>query len=185
MAAKNTGTPVRLGSGNWLELQKLAWIDSKGIQRSWEAVARKRTGGAVMIIAKTIPDGKLILIRQFRPPTGNYLIEFPAGLINPGEDPLETAVRELEEETGYRGIVSGHTPPVYTSPGLTGETIEIVTMDVPPEGQTDLKTNFDETEEIETFTVAPDELFDFLKDAEKHGDRIDSKVYTYAIAHNS
>jgi ADP-ribose pyrophosphatase len=56
--------------------------------------------GAVMIIPE-LPDGRLVVERQFRYPLNRVFTEFPAGKIDPGEDPLMTAQRELREETGY------------------------------------------------------------------------------------
>ena len=56
--------------------------------------------GAVMIVPR-LPDGKLLLERQFRYPLKRVFIEFPAGKIDAGEEPLATAARELLEETGY------------------------------------------------------------------------------------
>jgi ADP-ribose pyrophosphatase len=56
--------------------------------------------GAVMILA-VLPDGQLVMERQFRYPIGRVMLEFPAGKIDPGEDPLACAKRELLEETGY------------------------------------------------------------------------------------
>lgn len=56
--------------------------------------------GAVMIVPR-LADGKLLLERQFRYPLHRVFIEFPAGKIDEGEEPLATAARELLEETGY------------------------------------------------------------------------------------
>lgn len=57
--------------------------------------------GAVMIIP-VLPDGRYVMERQFRYPLHQVFLEFPAGKIDPGEDPLVTAHRELKEETGYQ-----------------------------------------------------------------------------------
>lgn len=59
--------------------------------------------GAVMIMPR-LPDGKLLFERQFRYPHQRVFIEFPAGKIDSGEDPLTTAKRELIEETGYAAL---------------------------------------------------------------------------------
>jgi ADP-ribose pyrophosphatase len=57
--------------------------------------------GAAMIIP-ILPDGKLLMERQYRYPIGEVMLEFPAGKLDPGEEALTTAQRELLEETGYR-----------------------------------------------------------------------------------
>ena len=55
----------------------------------------------VSIIAKT-EDGKILLVKQFRPAVERYTLELPAGLVEEGEIPEKTAIRELSEETGYK-----------------------------------------------------------------------------------
>jgi ADP-ribose pyrophosphatase len=67
----------------------------------------------IAIVALT-PTGQMPLVRQFRPAIERFTWELPAGLVDPGEDPAETAKRELSEETGYpaRKLVSlGTTAP--------------------------------------------------------------------------
>lgn len=57
--------------------------------------------GAVMVVP-LLADGRLLMERQFRHPIGRVMLEFPAGKLDAGEDPLHCAQRELQEETGYR-----------------------------------------------------------------------------------
>ncbi len=54
------------------------------------------------VILPMLANGEIVLVRQFRPSLNKWLLELPAGTIDPGEDPLSCAQRELEEETGYR-----------------------------------------------------------------------------------
>ena len=78
--------------------------------------------GAVMIVPLQ-DDGRLVVERQYRHPLARVMLEFPAGKIDPGEPPLQCAVRELAEETGYRarewaraGIL--HNAIAYSSEGI-------------------------------------------------------------------
>ncbi len=76
--------------------------------------------GAVVIVA-TDRQGRVALVRQFRPATRQELIELPAGTLEPGEEPLETARRELEEETGLRGGHWEAGPVFWSAPGFCRE----------------------------------------------------------------
>jgi ADP-ribose pyrophosphatase len=76
--------------------------------------------GAVCIVARPTPD-EVILIRQYRHAAGKVLLEIPAGGLNPGEDALAAANRELEEETGYRANKMVERAAFWTTPGFTTE----------------------------------------------------------------
>lgn len=170
----------QIASGNWLSLQKIHYRDNKGVERVWEAVGRKKSAGAVVMICRLRPSGRIVLVRQYRPPADSMVLEFPAGLINPGEDPAEAAVRELREETGYKGRVLAMIPDSYSSPGMSSEVIRQVLMEADEEEQGELVTEFDESEDIETFLVHPGKLSDFLAEVSRNGDRVDGKVFSFA-----
>jgi ADP-ribose pyrophosphatase len=73
------------------------------------------------VILPIMPDGRLAMIYNYRVATGGELLELPAGTLDPGEDPLTCAARELAEETGYR---AGRIVPLvsfYSSPGIVSE----------------------------------------------------------------
>ena len=67
----------------------------------------------------------VILIRQYRHAVGGYIYEIPAGKLHSGEDPRECALRELEEEIGYKAGVLELVSSAYTTPGFTDEVIHI------------------------------------------------------------
>lgn len=80
--------------------------------------------GAVAILPLT-NEGKLVLVRQYRKALERVLVEIPAGKLEKGEEPLVTARRELEEETGYSAQSMRHLISFYTSPGFADELIHL------------------------------------------------------------
>ncbi|MEM0370121.1 MAG: NUDIX hydrolase [Pyrobaculum sp.] len=79
--------------------------------------------GAVAILA--VKDGRVILVRQFRPALGLWTLEIPAGTLESGESPEEAAVREMVEETGYMPLKLIHLLDFYPTPGVSNELIKI------------------------------------------------------------
>jgi ADP-ribose pyrophosphatase len=88
-----------------------------------EAVREYVVHGGAVLIVPVLPDGRLVVERQFRYPLARVFLEFPAGKIDPGEDPLETARREMIEETGY--AVGRLTPLAVLHPVISYSTEEI------------------------------------------------------------
>lgn len=80
--------------------------------------------GAVAIVAITDQE-EIVLVRQFRYPVQEILHEIPAGKLDPGEDPLICAKRELAEETGYVAEKWTKLTSFYTVPGFCNETIHL------------------------------------------------------------
>lgn len=87
----------------------------------------------ILALVREKNERSVVLIEQYRPPVAATVIEFPAGLMDPGEDAATTALRELHEETGYagRGVSVRHISPVLVKdPGMTGANMHLVTVDV-------------------------------------------------------
>src|SRR5215471_8580314 len=84
--------------GGHVQVREDRVIEPAGHECSREIVVHP---GAVCIVAKPSAD-QVILIRQYRHAAGQELVEIPAGTLHDGEDPRECAIRELEEEAGYR-----------------------------------------------------------------------------------
>nr|WP_300004459.1 NUDIX hydrolase [Tissierella sp.] len=80
--------------------------------------------GGVAIIAITDEDS-LVLVKQYRKPVEDFLLEIPAGKLELNEEPRETAIRELKEETGLESDKLNYISEFYTSPGYTDEKIHL------------------------------------------------------------
>ena len=137
--------------------------DKHGKLHKWEFLERANDTKAVVINA--YHKDKIILVKQFRYPINMYSIEFPAGLIDVGETPETTALRELLEETGYEGEITSVSPPLCTSAGITSEIIYMVDIKVTSVGEQKL----DDSEEIEVLEFDRNNLRSELKEyLEKH-----------------
>jgi ADP-ribose pyrophosphatase len=102
--------------------------------------------GASIAVAATTGSGELILVRQYRHPTGGFLWEIPAGSCEPGEAPLEAARRELREETGYAAERLTKVGSFWMTPGFCSEVMYLFHAD----GLTEGLPALDEDERIET-----------------------------------
>lgn len=96
-------------------------------QGRWEYVSRARGIRAAVILA--VDDGHVLLVDQYRVPLGRRCLELPAGLIgddSEGEAAEVAAVRELEEETGYRAGRIEDLGEFYSSPGMVSESFHLM-----------------------------------------------------------
>ena len=116
----------------------------------------KHPGAAAIV--PFISDTDVLLIRQYRHATRDTILEVPAGKIDPGESPSETAVRELEEEVGQRAGRIRELGWIWTTPGFTDEKIylyagfDLEAVDSRPE----------DDEIIEAFRISLDEALDLI-----------------------
>lgn len=118
-----------------------------------------RHPGAVMIVP-LLPDGQVVLERQFRYPLRRTVIEFPAGKIDAGENPLACARRELLEETGYRAAKWSYLGGLHNAIAYCDEKIEMyLAEDLTHEGAA-----LDAGETLEVFTSTWQQLLLWVRD---------------------
>lgn len=171
---------VETVSTGWINKYHLHYTLPDGRPYTYEGVSRKgparyeaalktlRSTGApdpdAVCIVPLLPDGSLLLEREFRYPLNSWCVSLPAGLIDAGESLEEAVARELSEETGYRlrdDIAPAVRPlpqPGFSSTGLTEENVQVVFAQVEPAGE----AQPDSAELIEPFTVARTDLRAFL-----------------------
>lgn len=188
-AANDSGAPlpptpalesVETVSTGWINKYHLHYTLPDGRPYTYEGVSRKgperyeaalealgSTGAPdpdAVCIVPLLPDGSVLLEREFRYPLNSWCVSLPAGLIDAGESLEEAVARELSEETGYRlrdDIAPAVRPlpqPGFSSTGLTEENVQVVFAQVEAAG----KARADSAELIEPFTVARADLRAFL-----------------------
>jgi ADP-ribose diphosphatase len=123
--------------------------------------------GAAAIVAVD-PDGKILLVRQFRLAAGKVLREIPAGTLNADEPPADCAARELQEETGYKPGQLDELTGFFPAPGYTTEFIHVYLATKLVESR--LKADSDEFIEMDRVTLA--EAIDMIA----RGDIVDGKT---------
>lgn len=188
-AANDSGAPlsptpalesVETVSTGWINKYHLHYTLPDGRPYTYEGVSRKgperyeaalealgNTGAPTpdaVCIVPLLPDGSVLLEREFRYPLNSWCVSLPAGLIDAGESLEEAVARELSEETGYRlrdDIAPAVRPlpqPGFSSTGLTEENVQVVFAQVEAAGE----ARPDSAELIEPFTVARADLRAFL-----------------------
>ena len=95
--------------------------DAHGNIRKREIVSHP--GGSVIV--PLFDNGNVIFVRQYRYPHKKFILEVPAGKLEPNEDPLIAAKRELQEETGYTADNYEKLTAMFTTPGFCNEVLHI------------------------------------------------------------
>ena len=119
----------------------------------------EHSGGSAVYCEK---DGKVLLVKQWRYPYKEEVLEIPAGKLNPNEDPELTAIRELEEEGGIKASKVKKVFDIYPSPGYTDEIIRIYKA----EEFVETKAHLDEDEFLSALWIEKSELRKMLKNGE-------------------
>ncbi len=144
--------------GNFLKVSRdrVKLPDGKITQREFI-----RHPGAVVILA-LFDDGRVLLERQFRYPNDQVFIEFPAGKIDPGEESLACAKRELEEETGYTATDWHYVCTIHNAIAYSDEHLDLFLA----RGLTAGDAKLDDGEFLETFTATIPEMLEMVKRGE-------------------
>ena len=142
--------------GGHIQVREDRVIEPAGHESRREIVVHP---GAVCIVARPAPE-KVILIRQYRHAAGRELVEIPAGTLHEGEDPRECAIRELEEEAGYRAATMIERARFWTTPGFTNELMYLYEA----ADLTKTQINPDDDEVIEVDIVASSEALQMIGD---------------------
>ena len=120
----------------------------------------EHNGGAVL--AAVTDEGKMVMVRQYRKPAERVMLEVPAGKIDAGETPLETARRELKEETGYTPSKVEYLTDFYPSVGYSEEVLYLYLCT----GLTAGETCPDENEALDILEIDIEELYRMVLNAE-------------------
>lgn len=147
----------RVYEGRILDLEVDRVRLPNGAETSREVVRHR---GAVVVLPLH-NDGRVELVRQFRYPMGEVLLELPAGKLDPGEEPIECAGRELAEETGWRPAEIHELGSFFTTPGFTDEVLHAF-IATPLEPAPDVAKDPDEA--IENVTMTVEEALGACKD---------------------
>ncbi|MBF0606553.1 MAG: NUDIX hydrolase [Magnetococcales bacterium] len=159
--------------GRFLNALILEYQTSGGELMHWEAFKRNNCDGIVAIVPFTADD-QIIVIKQFRPPIGKYVVEFPAGLNDRNESLAATAQRELLEETGYD---APNLEQIAVGPLSAGASTEVLTVYVARDVVHKGMQNLDRGEDIEIIKLPVKDFYQQLYALENQDTYIDLKLY--------
>ena len=132
----------RIFDGNVINLR----VDEVKLENGVVAIREIVEHRGAAAIVPLLDNGEVVLVRQYRYPVESELLEIPAGTLQPNEDPKNCAVRELEEETGYRCGEIVEMGACFLAPGYSTEKIHIFLAKT----LTKTQTHMDEDEKITT-----------------------------------
>ena len=124
--------------GSHLFFFRSKYQTDNGTVKSYDIVSRsprynpnrsRKTPDAVTIFVLNKNHNQMLITHEFRYPVNGWTISTPAGLTDPGEKPIKTAKRELQEETGYTTVLDAKTlPATYSSVGMSDEKVQPVIL---------------------------------------------------------
>ena len=146
---------------------EVAYIDKNGRARSWQVASRAKepkcitkkfaVPDAMVIVPWHSAENKIVITREYRIPLADFEYGFPAGLIDAGETIEQASRRELKEETGLEVTrFTGISPPIYSSAGMSDESVVMVYVECDGNPSTANNTG---SEVIEVELISPSQAF--------------------------
>lgn len=178
---------TRKESGKFITRYDVEYETEDGIKKIYEIISRSsdldsyeklhgKKADAVVIIATDESGEKILVNKEFRLAVGEWVYNFPAGLIDPGEEPDESAVRELWEETGLELYeINDHIGTSYSAVGFTNET----NVCVVGKARGEFKKSTSTLEEIEPAWYTKAEMKELLAGDNKFAARTQAFCYMW------
>jgi ADP-ribose pyrophosphatase len=176
----------KLTNLKWLNLFTVSYVDRNRVHKIWQIASRVKEPkcvtrdfakpDAVVMVPFHKSKKKMVITKEYRVPLADYEYGFPAGLIDKGETIQEAARRELKEETGLeltRFIKIG--PPIYSSAGMTDESVSMVYIECDGAPSTDANEG---SENIQVIFVSREEALRLCEDASL---KFDAKAWIVLI----
>ncbi|KAI6111991.1 NUDIX hydrolase domain-like protein [Pisolithus croceorrhizus] len=207
--------PLDTDQAKWIGLKKIHYTDQDGKKRVWESAERKTRGAsgidavAILAILRSRTNAfplSTVVIEQYRPPIDKFVIgrskafksrrtsftdqhckkELPAGLIDKDETAEQAAIRELEEETGYKAEkVAESSPIIYSDPGMSNANMKLVVASVPMNDQLEMPdSKLDVGEHIVKRVIPLNKLNATLKVYDEKGYVVDARLAHFATGYD-
>ena len=157
MQEETLRTEVRF-AGRVIRVEELAVLLPDGSVGRREIV--RHNGGAAVVAIDG--EGRVVLVRQYRKAFETEMLEIPAGKLEPGEEPSSCAVRELQEETGFRTANVSPLTSVFPTPGYCSEVLHLFYTDNIVAGI----SHPDEGEHVETVMLPMDTCLAMISDGQ-------------------
>ena len=177
----------KLTNLKWLNMFNVSYVDKNGDSKIWQVASRVKQPkcvtddfakpDAVVMVPFHKSKEKMVITKEYRVPLADYEYGFPAGLIDEEETVREAARRELREETGLELTrFMKISPSIYSSAGMTDESVSMVYVECDGEPSND---GNEESENIEVIFVSREEASRLCKDQSL---KFDAKAWIVLIA---
>ncbi|KAI6168659.1 NUDIX hydrolase domain-like protein [Pisolithus thermaeus] len=189
--------PLDTDQAKWIGLKKIHYTDQDGKKRVWESAERKTRGAsgidavAILAVLRSKTNAfplSTVVIEQYRPPIDKFVIgsQLNSCLIDKDETAEQAAIRELEEETGYKAEkVAESSPIIYSDPGMSNANMKLVVASVPMDDQLEMPdSKLDVGEHIVKRVIPLDELNATLKVYDEKGYVVDARLSHLATGYD-